>query len=171
MLQQPGETTDDGQPEAHTVSGTVSRRACPVELVENAIAIDCRDADSTIDDINADLGVAASQPHYDAAIFGVVQRVADKVGEDALEQDRVAVDPHPRVNHRESQATTCREGCELSFDAREQGRQREWCPHRRNRARIELGNVHERREKPLQRFHRQVDATDDVARLRLADLC
>src|SRR5258705_9529529 len=80
MLQQPGKATDDCQPQPHALPAVVLRHACTIELIENAIAVACRDADAGIDDVDPYLTIASAYAHHGAAVRGVVQCVADQVG-------------------------------------------------------------------------------------------
>ena len=103
-----------------------------------------------------------------AAAAGITDRVGNQIAQDALEQNRIAVDTQRPRPHPQLQSAAERVGLELLFEARQHRFQSERVHARLDHARVELADVEQRVEQILQRFDRSVDAVDQIAHFGIA---
>src|SRR5439155_6718727 len=143
MLEQRRESANDRQSQAHALAAVAPRIADLIELIEDTLALGCRNADARVPYLNHQSSAASPRADDHAAARSVAHRIRGKIGQDALEEHRVAVDPRTRGNHSETQALRRGRRAEFALQPLEDGGERKRGASRCDRARIELGDVHQ----------------------------
>lgn len=90
MRQQAREPLHDGQPDAQPLRPIAARITDLIELVEDAAEVLVRDADAGVADVDPHQRPACAGSHHHAATRRVLQRVVHEVGQQPLQQLRIA---------------------------------------------------------------------------------
>ena len=164
-LQHLGHALDDGQPKAQP-RGAIAIDLQPLEFLEDDVELRFRNARPRVMHLDPQHVAVAAAAHQHPALLRVLDGVGHEILQHAPQELAVGVECQPAGRNRELQSLLARGGPELDRQRLENVVDVEGLCLRLHRARVEAGNVKQRREDFLHRFERGVDVPNQLAILR-----
>jgi hypothetical protein len=160
VLQDAGDPLDDGKAQPEAAVLLVGVGAEPAELLEDLALPLGRDADAGVDHLDPEPAASAPDPYQHAALARVADRVRDQVHECSREHVAIGADHRRGRYEAERQALALGQRRELGHEPAQQRPERHVVGRGPDHAGIELRDVEEGAEQPLDRLERGLGIGD-----------
>src|SRR5262249_25146959 len=148
-FQHGGQSLHDGEPQPQAPRAVPFRVADLVEFLKDQLVLVGGDAATGVPHLDAQPS-AATASNNDASIVGIADRVGYEIAQEALEQDRVAVDRHRARDEAQLDVLALQLGRRLAADPFHKRLNAKRAQVDLNDARVEPRNVEKRREQAVE---------------------